>query len=451
MSAAEVNWLPPIAVLAVGLVLGLLLMWRLRPGTRAAGETPESDDVARRDLEAQRDALIGELRELELTAPKARADEVARARHALEIEAARVLMELDRLADARAAQAKRAKAKGDGPAGAAPAGGSTLKGFLWGIGAVGALGLLVYLASSAAQKRAPGEGPLPPGADSQASPADGEAARLRAVVEKNPEDLEARLALAHHFLVHNDMMAVFAETRAILERRPDDPRALTYQAVVRLAMGQAQMAEEMLKRAIATQPNLEDAHVYLMLVYTETGRTAEADKALAQAVRQLPSEEAPLREILARMRAEVAERGEMPAETGPNPHEALEASVSPAPAAAPRAVDAGAGISGVIDLDASVASRPPATAVLWVLLRPAGRHSGPPLAVKRLPASFPQAFTIGAADSMTGEALPKSVSIEARVDADGDAATRDPGDPIAAADNVATGATNLRLRLAPRQ
>jgi thioredoxin-like negative regulator of GroEL len=457
MMPSEVNWLPPLIVLALGLLFGVLLVWRLRTGARPAEAAPVGGAPALPDLEARRDALIAELRELELDASKANTAELARTRFELEIEAARVLMALDRAQAKPGLKAKRAEAKGE--AAAIPAAGSALKGFLWGVGSMGALGLLLYLASQSTDRRAPAEsatsGAPTPAEMAQSDP---EIARLKGLVEKNPGDLEARLELARRSLLRDDMMGTFNETRVVLERRPDDPRALTYQAVVRLAMGQAKGAEDMLKRAIAAQPGLEDAHVYLMLVYTETGRSSEAEAALAAAQKQLPTEAASLKDILARMRSEVAARGgPMPAESAENPHATLDKGSAPA-AAAPQAMvqvvaqpGAARGVSGVVDLDPSASPHHPPSAVIWVLLRPAGQRSAAPVAAKRLPATFPQQFSIGASDSMTGGPIPDRVLIEARLDADGNPATRDPGDPLAILDSVALGASDVRLRLAPQK
>jgi hypothetical protein len=82
------------------------------------------------------------------------------------------------------------------------------------------------------------------------------------------------------------------------------------------------------------------------------------------------------------------------------------------------------------------------------LARAAGVTAGPPLAVKRLvPSAFPLAFELSDGDSMTGQPLPERVRIEARLDSDGNAATRDPNDPKGALDNVAVGAGGLKLVL----
>ncbi len=97
---------------------------------------------------------------------------------------------------------------------------------------------------------------------------------------------------------------------------------------------------------------------------------------------------------------------------------------------------AGRNVRVTLDLDAAASTR---NGVLFVMARnPAG---GPPIAVKRLLATtFPVTVDLGAADSMMGQQLPDKFRIEARLDTDGDAATKLPTDPTAMLDGVAPGA-----------
>ena len=105
-------------------------------------------------------------------------------------------------------------------------------------------------------------------------------------------------------------------------------------------------------------------------------------------------------------------------------------------------------VAGVVDLDPALRGKLAPGAVVWVIVRQAGVEKGPPVAVKRLPASaFPIAFSIGEADTMAGAPFPEKVRIEARVDSDGDPTTRDPSDPSALLDGVTAGAINLRLAM----
>ncbi len=116
--------------------------------------------------------------------------------------------------------------------------------------------------------------------------------------------------------------------------------------------------------------------------------------------------------------AEQAERG--PIEMPPAPTPEGGRGADPFAGAAP--------IRGTVRVAPDLAGRLPQGGVLFVIARPGA--SGPPLAVKRVSSpSFPLQFSLGPEDRMirtmpfSGELL-----LTARLDADGDATSRAPGD-----------------------
>jgi cytochrome c-type biogenesis protein CcmH len=122
-----------------------------------------------------------------------------------------------------------------------------------------------------------------------------------------------------------------------------------------------------------------------------------------------------------------------------------------APAASARGMGGAAGgsadpIAGSVELAEELKSRIPPGAVLFVI----ARHgtSGPPMAVKRIFApSFPVGFSIGPEDRMS-EQFPFAgpLQVTARLDADGNGTTREPGDLQGRLpDTVAPGASGLTL------
>jgi hypothetical protein len=123
---------------------------------------------------------------------------------------------------------------------------------------------------------------------------------------------------------------------------------------------------------------------------------------------------------------------------------AMSAPAPPAagPAAGPE--DAAQTIRGTIEAAAGTAG-----GVLFLFVRPAGAAGGPPLAVQRIPSpSFPLEFAIGPQDAMMDAGpFPDRVTIEARLDGDGNAMTEEPGD-LSARSEAAPGATSVRLALA---
>jgi tetratricopeptide (TPR) repeat protein len=386
---------------------------------------------------------------------------VARERYALELEAAAVLRDRERGLARLASPAKKAKGA---PAASAPVATSApvptgflatrpaLRGFLWGTVTAASLAALVLVVWRQAKPREEGgslTGEIPM-AGRGAAP-DAEMSQLTAAIAQHPDDLELRMELAQLHLRRRDLMGVWNETQHVLEKQPGHPRALAYQALVRLAMGQPDVATSMLEQAIKSDPDLVEGYLHLALVYVRTGREKDADALMKQASQRLPAQ-APL---FARAMAEIRAAGaEPPPEGDPHadvaaPGAQADAGTSAPPAGAPRvdvAAD-GPGLSGVIELPAALRARVGPGALVFLTVRDAGATEGPPVAVKRLPASFPLAFAVGPADSMMGQPLPARARVEARVDSDGDPLTRVPTDPSARLDGVAAGSTRLRLVL----
>ncbi len=466
MPASQVQWSLPIGVLAIGLVVGVILVWRqlrsARGGARQDAPTsavPGSLPLELRDLAGRRDALVQQLRELDDTAAKRSPAQLARERYALELEAARVLRDLERHPSARAA---RATARGAALAQAAPvaavAGGGTVKGFVWGLAIAAMLGGLMFYVSQSAQPRDPGgqlTGNLPqsgggsaPASEAPAAAPGAEEQGLRAAIAKNPDDFDARIGLAQALLGRQDMMGVWTETQYVLERQPGEPRALAYQALVRVAMGQAEQAEQMLKQAIQARPDLLEGYVHLALVYRRLGRDADSEKAMADALQRFPQQRNALTAVFEQIRTGVRPQAATEGEAHTQA-DAAPASGGPAPGgAAPAAADAGRRLAGVIELDPALLGQVPPGTTLFITVREARVLRGPPAAVKRLSvASFPLRFELSDQDSMAGEPLPDPARVEARLDGDGNAMTREPGDAGAVEDGVRIGATSLRLVL----
>jgi tetratricopeptide (TPR) repeat protein len=446
----DVDWVPALAVLAAGLGLGAAVLWRvvLRGAARPAS-SPAVPALELRDLEGKYQACIAQLRELdEVGASKRTPEQLSREREELEHSAARALRDLEQLGPSSGAGVEDRAIESGTPAPASASAPSTLKGFLWGVGSVGALGLLFFLVSQSARERSPEQsvtGDAPPSAGARAD--DPEVARARAAVQRNPADVDARLELARLNLIRRDMMGVFEETQQVLQRSPGNPRALSYQALVRLAMGQADKAESMLKEALAADPQLLDAYIHLMLVHVRTGRAAEAEKVLADAARRFPDREESLRGLLADLKSQSDEtQAAESQESAPDPHADV-----PVEGSGRRPEGAGKKVAGVLELDPSLGGERFAGAVVFVTLREGGFGAGPPLAARRIiAATFPIAFEIGSADSMTGADLPDELLVEARIDSDGDPVTRPPSDPYGQADRVAAGASGVKLVLKRR-
>jgi tetratricopeptide (TPR) repeat protein len=457
MPAGSVNWEPTLVVLTSGVVIGLLLvLWvRRRASAAPAAPTGETTPLELRDLDGRVAALLVQLRELEDAAAKRTPEQLARERYALELEAARALQSRDALAS-------RVKAAPAPQAAAAPAGAA--RGFVWGAVTSAVVAVMLFLVFQAAERRPEGGsvtgsvggdrprgGMAPSGAPAEEAevPADARTLELRASLAKSPEDHDTRLELARHLLMQRDLMGVWNETQYVLERQPRHARALTYQSLVRLAMGQGDVAVAMLKQAIAAEPDLLEARQNLAFVYGNLGRTKEAEATVAEIARRSPAEAERLRQALAQLSA--SRQQEPPTEAHADvPPPSATAEAQAAASTAPAAAGPGGAVFGWVEADAAVVARIRPGTVIFLTVRAAGVSTGPPAAVKRLESSsFPLQFEVGAGDSMmgAGQPLPERVRIDVRADSDGDPMTRPASDPAGFVDGVALGKTGVRIAL----
>lgn len=366
---ASTDWGSALAILAAGLILGSLVFFVAR--RRKASATTK-----RAELEARRDALVQQLRDL--------GDDVAgEERACLERETAEVLRALDRLPAA-------ATPEPDAPP---PRRTSVTAGFVYGVACTLIAGGIVYYLSTFATDRTA------------------------------PADVEQRIAAAKDAFSRNDLGAVFELTKDL-----DEPRALTYNAVARMARGELDQARAQLEQATQRDPKLLDAWVALASVRNQTGDKAAANAAIEAAIKERPEEEQQLRSVFAEMQKPPAQ---------------LPADHPPLPAAGTATPPAGQPIHLTLELDPA---SPVKSGIVYVIAR--GGEAGHPVAVKRIETNaFPLTIDFGAGDTMMGAALPDKLRLEARLDSDGDAGTNDPADPRAAADGVTAG-TRVSMTLA---
>ena len=407
---AATNWTSAIAILAAGLILGVLVViYFTRRKSPAIDTNPEL-----KDLEAKRDALVQQLRDLDENA-------TPEERQRLERETATVLRALD------GHTASPATSQPRNPATSRPTMNPTVKGFLYGAGSFAALAALFFFVSQKMSPRQEGmeaTGAIPGQQQQQQQPtADAQATdilirQMEAVVAKQPDNNTARLQLARLYLERENAQGVFEQTSAVLERNPNDPRALTMNALIRVRR-EPEVAVQMLEKSTKIDPKDLDTWVTLAWVYSISGRMKDAEGAITEAIKVSPENKAQLEAVLAQM------KGELPA--GHPPVDGQQ----PATAAAAD----GKSVTVTIDLDPAASRR---SGVLFVMARnPAG---GPPYAVKRVMASsFPMTVQLGAADSMMGQQLPDQFRLEARLDSDGDPMTRPATDPAAAQNDVSVG------------
>jgi tetratricopeptide (TPR) repeat protein len=435
------DWVSAAGMIVSGLIVGFMFWY----GMKGRASKP---DLERRDLEAKRDALLAQLRELK---EMGGSEEEQRR---LERETADVLRKLDVHPSAkRRSDSPVRPAAEDGRTGesdlrfAAATRAAAVRGFVWGALSVAVLGGIAWFVTEKATPRTDsmtGGTPMTsaaPQSAAQQQPPDAALQQIQAAVAKSPDDLELRSELAKAFLERENLMGVFEQTSYILKRFPNDAKALTYQALVRVSMGQSAGAVEMLQRAIKSDPDLTDAYVALAWANMQGGKTSEAEGLIAEAGRRHPDQKAKLDEVLVRMKEQMKNA---PPAAMPANHPGLPNPDGSQSAAAPAA--GGPSLHVTLTLDPSAKSSP--NAVLYVIARAAGQTAGPPAAVKRINApTFPIEIVLSTADSMMGQPLPPNVRLEARLDSDGDAMTKNPSDPHAMQDGVTTNGGKVGLVL----
>lgn len=449
------DWLSATAMILSGGIVGFMFWYGMKG--RAA-----KPDLERLDLEAKRDALLRQLRELKEIGGSA--DEQRR----LERETADVLRALDKRAPDKRTKDKRkpgspvVPSRDEAPveeldprAIAAHARAASIRGFVWGVASVAVLGGIAWFVTQQATPKTEGTtGGTPMASAAQAPPrqqqADPALQQIQAAVANTPDDLDVRNQLAKAYLERENYMGVFQETQYILQRSPNDARALTYQALVRMSMGQRDGAEQMLNRAIKADPELLDAYVALSWDYVQSGKVSEAEGLIAEASRRHPDQKARLEEVLAKMKEQV--KNQPPPAPIPNhpslPVPGAESAQAMGTAAAPGALAAAGGPSVHVKVSLAGSVKQSPAAVLFIIVRASGETAGPPAAAKRINApTFPLELDVTSADSMMGQPLPANVTIEARLDSDGDAMTKDPSDPHASQSGVATNGTKVALVL----
>jgi hypothetical protein len=261
-------------------------------------------------------------------------------------------------------------------------------------------------------------------------------------------DVEARLDAAQGALDRQDLMTTFTETQAVLERDPGNPRALTYQAMVRLEMGQPDTAFRMLEEARTRAPDSIAAYAYSAMAYVRAGRTREAEALIADAKARFPDQAAILDGDLARMKEQAAREGPLPSPGAADPHADVLPPVPTAPGSHEHASEEPLTVAGRLEMDPALRDRLPQRVVVFVTLRAAGDRRGRVLATRRVEtSSFPVFFEVGPRDTKDGAPLPSRVLVEGRVDTDGDPATRSPSDLAGRVDGVAPGRFDLRVFL----
>lgn len=253
-----------------------------------------------------------------------------------------------------------------------------------------------------------------------AAAADTTVSKLARRLEKQPDDIDGWLMLGRSYAAIEQLQLAlrsFARADRLAEGR--NVEALVGMAEVLMREDPNELtgrAGELLDRAIAQDPKAAKALFFGALSSQQRGKLPEARERFVALMALEPPME--VRSLIERQVAAIDV-------------ELAGASASAAPASAPSPEAAGgATVRVVIDVSPALKAKLPAGAPLFVFVRDVA--GGPPLAVRRLDATFPQTVELGAGDVMIqGRGLTPgtSVSVVARV-ASGGTPTATSGDPF---------------------
>jgi cytochrome c-type biogenesis protein CcmH len=199
--------------------------------------------------------------------------------------------------------------------------------------------------------------------------------------------------------------------KQVLAQDPHQPEAHAYMGFLLVQAGHADGALLAFDKALAASPELPMALWGKgMVLYQGKKDYAGARIVLEKLLPLVPPGEE--RNEISKVLAELPAGGTPPQKSGTAP---------PAKSAQT--------ISGKITVDAKLQSKIDSGATLFLIARAAGGAAGPPLAVKKIDnPKFPLAYSLGQENvMMQGTPFSGKINISARLDKDGNAMTREPG------------------------
>ncbi len=438
---SETNWIPGLAVLGAGAVIGAILWLRTQRGAVSAHRT----DAGGTDLERQRDAIYVQIRDLDAGRASMSADDYRAERMRLVIEAARTLQAMSGAAVTPVTPPPRSPSWADRH--------PTLVGMFWGAGLVGfgtalwfGLNTDVKLKPPEAMQGGMGGMSAAPDAEQRAAMQKARMQGLldsaKAAYDTTPDDPAVANRYAHVLLQAGELMPAFEVTKKVTAVHPDDPEARTHQAIVLMEIGDMDMAAGLLDKVITTTPAFAEALGYRGAIAYNRGEYPAAADLWLRAKAADPSMAGMLDPLIASAQA-----------GGPkNPVAGVEGAPAgtstggpPGMSSAPTDRD----VSGTVALAAGVAA--PTQGMVFIYARPAGVEGGPPAAVVRVPISaFPLSFRLGPNDSPMGGPFPDTMTLTARVDHDGNPSTKEPEDLEGRVESVTPAQSGITLTLKRR-
>lgn len=372
-------WGAPIAVMALGMIGGLVLAVLSRGAKR---RDPSEEAWA---LKA---SLVDQLRSLRADREKIQEDVYALRFGRLLDEAARALRDAESMPAACDTTDETVPATAD-----APSTNPWPKRAAWSVAVLlffTAVGVVLHSSTSDRDGRG-----MTGGDRIGPTTIEKELKQLNETHAENPEDIDTLNRLTHIALQQGELGAAMAwmdKARAIA---PEHPEVRTHLAILQTSIGMTAQAKTELQTALKSDPKLSKAHLWLGLIALRNGNREEAIPSLESALEHAANAED--RSMASRALAEARR---------PPATVMLKGSLALAP---------GLGV--------------PSGGVLFVMVRSSPMGGGPPVAAVRLdPRGVPGTFSITDRDLMMGGDWPEQVWVDARIDSDGDPSTKSESD-----------------------
>lgn len=298
MTIAPEPWLAAYITIAVSLLIGLVIAYRLPP-SHTPLHTASRDTV--RDLETRYEQYIAQLRDVSQQQHRLTQSGYHKERAEYEALAQATLQKLE---DAKKQVAMQAEPHARPSVSALPdatampfwARHPQLKGALWGAGVVS---LAVFLYTSVRQEghieaaSAPGAAPGPMMAAGAAPrPGDGvdgeEMKSLAEQIKSDPDDVDKLLRFAHMLL----RAQMLEEARTINDRalrlRPNDLEALTHAAVLSASAGDTASSDIGLDMVLKKDPSFIEAWFFRGMLAMQRGDTARVEASFTAYLKHAP-------------------------------------------------------------------------------------------------------------------------------------------------------------------
>lgn len=356
-------WTLPLAVMGVGLVVGLFFALRTERNEEVGNDEAE--------LLAQKERHLEALRELEADKDKLTDAEYQEQREVLLQKAENVVRQLKEGRDSTVPQAQSWTASTRSDIGTV---------FFLVVGCLMAFGLYRY-------SKDRGEGETLTGASMQAKVSEYRQSLLnaKATLETDPNNIDALHLLTYDALLNRKLQEAMKHIEVVRAQTENDPELLVHMGILKLAIQSYDQALTDFDAAIQADPNLGKAYLWRALLHSNQ---KENEKALADAKKALPLvtliEE---KRFLSSLMDEINK---------------------PPPI-----------VSGRVDIDS------PSSGVVFVIARRAKEGGGPPVAVGRYMPSESLSFALGKGDMVMGGMWPEEIWLEARLDKDGNVMTKD--------------------------